>query len=106
MPPLLRFLTLASYVGVGVRERSNRTGHMLHPPFSGAAIWYVPVPVYVHIFHSLLSPMGNHPSSIIALYLACCQYSLHLSRGSLCFGYANPNIIAYFLQPDMFPCAI
>lgn len=69
MPTLLSFPTLARYIGVGVRGGgSNRKRHIFHSAFSGAAIWYSFMPVYVDVFHSLLSPMGNHPSSIIALF--------------------------------------
>lgn len=46
MPLLFRFLTLAKYFGVGVR-RGSRIRYILHSPFTGAAIWFSFVLVYV-----------------------------------------------------------
>lgn len=49
-------------------EEATRRRHILPSPFSGVAIRYSFVPVYVRAFHSLLSPMGSRSSSITALF--------------------------------------
>lgn len=86
---------------MGARGGSNRRRHLPLSLLKCCHVAQLCACVCMRLSYSAF-PQGQ--SSITALCLACCWYRLHLSRDSFCFGYAKPNIIAYFLQPNVSLC--
>lgn len=59
-------------------------------PYDTALCWCM------NIFHSLLSPMGNHPSSISAMFSAGCQVQPAPLQGCILLQLCKPQHYCWF----------